>query len=93
MLEVNPLGFAVACDPIHKSGRNIDLNWKAETRDGLLEDLELTRCAGSPSCKALKQRSQELKNLYLSLMQQIERMRVEVYREQLESWMRLRPFD
>jgi hypothetical protein len=93
MLEVNPLGFAVSCDPIHKRGQDIDLNWKAKSRDGLLQDLELTRCTGSRSCKELKKRSVELKGLYLSLMREIERIRVDVFEEQLLAWMVLRPFE
>ncbi len=93
MLEVNPLGFAVACEPLHKADRDIDLNWHARSRDGLLEALELTRCTGSPACKKLKKRAVELDRLYRSVMKAVERLRVEVYREQLKEWLRLRPFE
>ena len=91
MLEVNPLGFAVACKPIHPQGKDIDLSWKTATRDGLLEDLELTKCKGR-SCKKLKKTAARLKKSYLALVQKVDALETEVYREQIKAWLVLPPF-
>jgi hypothetical protein len=92
MLEVNPLGFAVSCTPIHPPREKIDLNWTAETRDGLLLDLALTRCRGSSSCKALKKVSREFLQLYLRTLDNVEDLTVGVFRDQLREWLKLPPF-
>jgi len=91
MLQVNPLGFAVDCKPIHPQGKEIDLSWKTATRDGLLEDLELTECKGR-SCKKLKKTAARLKKSYLPLVQRVDELKTEVYREQIKAWLVLPPF-
>ncbi len=91
MLEVNVLGFAVKCKPIHPQGRSIDLSWETATRDGLIEDIQLTSCKGK-SCKKLKKTAQTLKKRYLGLVEKIEKVPVAIYREQMKAWLVLRPF-
>lgn len=91
MLQVNPLGFAVDCKPIHPQGKEIDLSWKTATRDGLLEDLELTECKGR-SCKKLKKTAARLKKSYLALVKRVDELKTEVYREQIKAWLVLPPF-
>lgn len=91
-LEVNPLGFAVDCTPIHPAREKIDLTWNAKMRDGHLEDLHLTKCTSSRSCKKLQETAEQLKTLYLGLMQEVEALDVEIYREQLKAWLVLPPF-
>lgn len=92
LLEVNALGFAVECKPIHKQGVPISLSWRTATRDGLIEQLELKECKGK-SCKKLKQTAAELLKKYLALVADIdEELKVETYREQLKAWLVLPPF-
>ena len=91
LLEINPLGFAVQCVPIHPSGRPIVLSWRAGTRDGLLESLELTSCK-SRSCKKLKKTAAKLMDEHRAVLQEIEQLEVDVYREQLKIWLLLPPF-
>jgi len=91
-LDVNKLGFAVECNPIHKAGRNISLNWKTTTKDGLLADLELKSCKGK-SCKKLKKAAAKLKKNYISLTQEIDAIKVEVFREYLKAQLVLPPFE
>ncbi len=91
MLEVNVLGFAVKCKPIHPQGRSIDLSWETATRDGLIEDIKLTSCKGK-TCKRLKKTAEKLKKRYLGLVEKIEKVPVEIYREQMKAWLVLQPF-
>ncbi len=91
MLEVNVLGFAVKCKPIHPQGRSIDLSWETATRDGLIEDLKLTSCKGR-TCKKLKKTAQKLKKKYLELVEKIEKVPANIYREQMKAWLVLQPF-
>lgn len=91
MLEVNVLGFAVKCKPIHPQGTSIDLSWETATRDGLIEDVKLTSCKGK-TCKKLKTTAKKLKTKYLGLVKKIEKVQVEIYREQMKAWLVLPPF-
>jgi hypothetical protein len=91
LLEINPLGFAVQCVPIHPSGRPIVLSWKTATRDGLIESLEVTECKG-PSCKKIKKTAARLMEQYRTLVADIEELGNEVFREQLKAWLELPPF-
>lgn len=91
LLEINPLGFAVECVPIHPSGRPIVLSWRTATRDGLLESLELTECK-SRSCKKLKKTAAKMMDEYRAVVEQTERLGVDVFREQLNVWLQLPPF-
>lgn len=92
LLEVNALGFAVECKPIHKQGVPITLSWRTATRDGLIEQLELKECKGK-SCKKLKQTAAKLLKQYLALVAEIDKeLKVEVYQEQLKAWLVLPPF-
>jgi hypothetical protein len=90
-LEVNALGFAVNCKPIHPQGKQIVLSWKTATRDGLLENLEVSSCKGA-SCKDLRKTAAELKTRYLALMEKVEKLDNEIYREQIKVWLVLPPF-
>jgi hypothetical protein len=91
-LEVNPLGFAVSCTPIHPPREKIDLNWKSESRDGLILNLELVRCQGSASCKELKKASREFLLLYLKTVNKTEKLKNDIFRDQLREWLKLPPF-
>jgi hypothetical protein len=91
LLEINPLGFAVQCVPIHPSGRPIVLSWRTATRDGLLESLELTDCK-SRSCKKLTKTAKKLMDEYRAVVSEVERLGVDVYQEQLKVWLELPPF-
>ncbi len=90
-LEVNALGFAVKCKPIHPQGKNIELSWKTATRDGLIEDLQVAECKGK-SCKKLKKSAAKLKGQYLALVADIEKVPVLVLQEQMKAWLILPPF-
>jgi len=91
LLEINPLGFAVECVPIHPSGRPIVLSWRTATRDGLLEALEVTECKG-PSCKKIRKTAAALIDEYRAVTREVEELAVDVYREQLKVWLQLPPF-
>jgi hypothetical protein len=91
LLEINPLGFAVECVPIHPSGRPIILSWRTATRDGLLESLELTDCK-SRSCKKLEKTASKLMEEYRAVLGEAEKLGVDVYLEQLKVWLQLPPF-
>ncbi|MFO8070326.1 MAG: hypothetical protein R6V85_00505 [Polyangia bacterium] len=91
LLEINPLGFAVDCDPIHPSGRRISLAWRAVTRDGVLERLEVTRCEGK-SCRKLRRTASKLVERINSLVEEVGALEVDVYRAQLRDWLALPPF-
>jgi hypothetical protein len=91
LMEINPLGFAVDCDPIHPSGRRISLAWRAVTRDGVLERLELTRCTGK-SCRKLRRTASEMVQEIDSLVKEVDALEVDVYRAQLRDWLALPPF-
>lgn len=92
MLEVNPLGFAVSCTPIHPARQKIDLRWREEVRDGLLINLELSRCNGSASCKELKKASREFLRLYLKTVDAMESLQADVFKQQLREWLQVPPF-
>jgi hypothetical protein len=91
LLEVNPLGFAVQCVPLHPSGRPIVLSWKTTTRDGMIESIEVTECKG-PSCKKIKKAAAKLLKQYKTLLADVERLEVEVYRDRIKAWLVLPPF-
>jgi len=92
LLEVNALGFAVKCKPIHPQGRQIVLSWRTATRDGLLEQLDLTECKGR-SCKKLKKTAAKLLEKYLALVADIDKqLKSEIYQEQLKQWLILPEF-
>jgi hypothetical protein len=91
LLEVNALGFAVKCTPIHPATTPIALNWVSATRDGVLERLELASCAGK-SCAKLKTTAGKLFKNYRALVGQIEKLATPVYREQLLKLIVLPPF-
>lgn len=91
LLEVNPLGFAVTCEPIHPSGRPIVLTWKTTTRDGLLDGLEVTFCKGS-SCKKIKRMAAKLLKQYRAVVEEVNALDGQVYREQIKTWLELPPF-
>ena len=92
MLEVNPLGFAMSCTPIHPARQKIDLRWREEVRDGLIVNLELSKCSGSASCKELKRVSREFLHLYLKTVDAMESLRAEVFKERLRKWLQLPSF-
>jgi hypothetical protein len=91
LLEVNALGFAVKCKPIHPATTPITLNWTSATRDGVLEKLELTSCAGK-SCAKLKTTAAKLLTSYRALVGEVEKLKTSVYREQILKLMVLPPF-
>jgi hypothetical protein len=91
LLEINPLGFAIQCVPIHPSGRPIVLSWKTAIRDGLIESLEVTECKGR-SCKKIRKTAAKLMEHYRALVADIEKLDNEVFREQLKVWLELPPF-
>ena len=64
LLEVNPLGFAERCTPVHPPREDIDLTWHEERQDGIFLDVRMTRCAGSRSCKKLKPLAAEFSAKY-----------------------------
>jgi len=90
-LEVNPLGFAVKCTPIHPRLSQIELEWKTTLEDDLLKDLEVTACKGK-SCKKLRKAALDLKNSYLALLVKVEKIKDPVFNEYLKSLMVLPPF-
>jgi hypothetical protein len=92
MLEVNPLGFAVSCTPIHPAREKIDLCWHEELQDGLIVNLELSRCRGSNSCRKLKKVSREFLHLYLTTVDAMERLNAEVFKARMREWLKLPPF-
>ena len=57
----------------------------------LVEDVKLTSCKGE-TCKRLKKTAQILKKRYLGLVEKIEKVPVEIYREQMKAWLVLPPF-
>jgi hypothetical protein len=91
LLEINPLGFAVKCVPIHPSGRPIALSWRTTTRDGLVEELEVTACKG-PSCKKIRKTAAKLLKQLKALLAEVEQLESEVYRDQIKIWLVLPPF-
>ncbi len=91
LLEVNPLGFAVNCHPIHTQGVSVEVTWTTTTRDGLLEDIALKECKGR-ICKKLERTACELKGEYQNLMSQVGNLKVGVFREEIERWLVLPPF-
>jgi len=91
LLEVNPLGFAVECEPIHPQGRPIELSWRTATRDGILEGLELTACKGK-ACRRLRKTAADLQAECLSLARDLEDLSSPIYKEQIRSWLVLPPF-
>ena len=54
-------------------------------------DVKLTSCKGK-TCKRLKKTAQILKKRYLGLVEKIEKVPVEIYREQMKAWLVLPPF-
>jgi hypothetical protein len=92
LLEVNALGFAMKCTPIHPSTTPISLNWTTAVRDGVLEKLELTSCAGSKSCPKLKKTAEKLVTRYRALVEEVGKLKTSVYRARLFALMELPPF-
>jgi hypothetical protein len=90
LLEVNPLGFAVTCKPIHPSGTPIALRWKTATRDGLIESLALEECKGK-SCAALEAGARKLLEAYLALVKDAEALKVQVYADRVKALLVLPP--
>ncbi|MCK9459307.1 MAG: hypothetical protein M0R80_06675 [Proteobacteria bacterium] len=91
LLEVNALGFAMKCKPIHPATTPITLNWTSAVRDGVLEKLELTDCFGK-SCPKLKATSTKLLTRYRALVDEIRKLESPVYRERLFALVVLPPF-
>ncbi|MDD5307670.1 MAG: hypothetical protein PHU25_10160 [Deltaproteobacteria bacterium] len=90
LLDVNPLGFAVACKPIHPAGTPVTLSWKTATRDGLIESLELEECKGK-SCTALKAGAGKLLDAYLALVKDAEQLKMQVYADRVKALLVLPP--
>ena len=91
-LEVNPLGFAVSCTPIHPAREKIDLHWQEERREGLFLNVALTKCKGSPSCKKLKPAAAEFAAEYQAAKARAEALQTDVFKEQALQWLRLPAF-
>lgn len=91
-LEVNPLGFAVNCTPLHPPREKIDLTWKEEIQDGIIQSIALTKCKGSRSCKKLQAAATAFAMKYQSAKLAAEALRTEVFREQAMDWLKLPPF-
>jgi hypothetical protein len=92
LLEVNALGFAVKCTPIHPATTPISLNWTTAVRDGVLEKLELTSCTGSKSCPKLKKTAEKLVTRYRALVEEVGKLKTSVYSARLLALMELPPF-
>jgi hypothetical protein len=90
LLEVNPLGFAVQCKPIHPQGQQIQLRWRAATRDGVLESLEIADCQGK-SCGRLREGALKLVAAVRSLAADAGKLATRVYRDRILSWLVLEP--
>jgi hypothetical protein len=91
LLEVNALGFAVKCTPIHPATTPISLNWTTAARDGLLERLELSTCEGK-SCPKLRKTAEKLVVRYRALVEAVKKLGSPVYKERLFRLMELPPF-
>ena len=91
LIEVNALGFAVKCKPIHPSTTPITLNWISAVRDGVLEKLELKDCVGK-SCPKLEKAAEKLSTRYSALVDEIRKLKGPVYRERLFELVILAPF-
>ena len=90
LLEVNPLGFAVDCKPYHPQGQQIQLHWRATTRDGVLETLEIAECQGR-SCDKLRKGAADLLTAVRALVADAEELGIRVYRDRILSWLVLEP--
>ncbi len=91
-LEVNPLGFAEQCTPIHPARGKIDLSWQEEIQDGLFQKVALTKCKGSPSCKKLKVAAADFAAKYQDAKRRAESLQTDVFKEQALEWLKLPPF-
>jgi hypothetical protein len=91
LLEVNALGFAVKCTPIHPATTPISLNWTTAVRDGVLERLELTSCEGK-SCPKLRKTAEKLVARYAALVAEVKKLKTPVYRGRIFQLMELTPF-
>jgi len=92
LLEVNALGFAVKCTPIHPATTPISLNWTTAVRDGVLEQLELTSCVGSKSCPKLRKAAEKLVARYRALVEEVKKLKTPVYRGRIFRLMELPQF-
>jgi len=92
LLEVNALGYAMKCKPIHPATTPIALDWTTATRDGVLESLELTSCKGSKSCPKLKKTAEKLVKRYRALVEEVGKLKASVYRERIFELIVLPPF-
>jgi hypothetical protein len=92
LLEVNALGFAMKCTPIHPATTPISLNWTSAVRDGVLEKLELTSCTGK-SCAKLRKTAEKLVTRYRALVEEVGKLKTSVYRARLFALMELPPFE
>jgi hypothetical protein len=92
MLEVNPLGFAVSCSPIHPAKEKIDLTWQEEIQDGLIRNLSLSKCKESRYCPKLMETSRVFFAKYQAALQQAEQLKTEVFKDQTLEWLKLKPF-
>jgi hypothetical protein len=90
LLEVNPLGFAVKCKPIHTQGQQIQLRWRAATRDGVLESLEIADCQGK-SCGKLREAALKLVAAVRALVADAGKLRTRVYGDRILDWLVLPP--
>jgi len=91
VLEVNALGFAVKCQPIHPATTPITLNWSTTVRDGVLEKVEITECAGK-SCPKLRKTAEKLMKRYRALGDEVQKLKSSVFRERIFALMELAPF-
>jgi hypothetical protein len=92
LLEVNALGFAVKCTPIHPPQTPISLSWSSTVRDGVLEKLELKSCGGAKSCPKLKKGAEKLMKRYAALVAEISKLESDVLQERLLALLVLPPF-
>jgi hypothetical protein len=90
-LELNPMGFAVACTPIHKAGRKVSISWRQATRDGILEDLQVTDCTGK-SCKKLRLGAAKLSEKIGVCLKALDNMENSLIGEMLRVHLILPPF-
>jgi hypothetical protein len=90
LIEVNPLGFAVHCKPLHPQGQQIQLRWRAGTRDGVLESLEIADCQGK-SCGKLREGALKLVAAVRAVVADAEQLKTRVYRDRILTWLALPP--
>ncbi len=91
-LEVNPLGFAVSCTPIHPAKEKIDLTWQEEIQDGLIRNLSLSKCKESRFCPKLQETSRLFFAKYRAALTEAERLKTDVFKDQVLEWLKLKPF-